>query len=122
MSKVRWGILSTAVIGTEKVIPAMQQAELCEVTAIASRDLDKAQAAAAKLGIAPEIEWVVEALRILIEGVAIEQEVGTACLDYSQGNWVGFGYNIAKLVKTLVGVTDFGPLALPAPAAMVEAA
>ena len=51
MSKVRWGILSTAVIGTEKVIPAMQQAELCEVAAIASRDLDKAQAAAAKLGI-----------------------------------------------------------------------
>ena len=52
MSKVRWGILSTAVIGTEKVIPAMQQAELCEVTAIASRNLDTAQAAAAKLGIA----------------------------------------------------------------------
>jgi len=52
MSKVRWGILSTAVIGTEKVIPAMQQAELCEVTAIASRDLAKAQTAADKLGIA----------------------------------------------------------------------
>ena len=52
MSKVRWGILSTAVIGTEKVIPAMQQAELCEVAAIASRDLDKARAAADELGIA----------------------------------------------------------------------
>ena len=52
MSKVRWGILSTAVIGTEKVIPAMQQAELCEVAAIASRDLEKARAAADELGIA----------------------------------------------------------------------
>ena len=52
MSKVRWGILSTAAIGTEKVIPAMQQAELCEITAIASRDLGKAKAAADKLGIA----------------------------------------------------------------------
>ena len=35
MSKVRWGILSTALIGTVKVIPAMQQGEYCEVTAIA---------------------------------------------------------------------------------------
>ena len=52
MSKVRWGILSTAAIGTEKVIPAMQQAALCEITAIASRDLGKAKAAADKLGIA----------------------------------------------------------------------
>ena len=52
MSKVRWGVLSTAAIATEKVIPAMQRAELCEVTAIASRDLGKARAAADKLGIA----------------------------------------------------------------------
>jgi predicted dehydrogenase len=51
MSKVRWGVLSTAKIGVEKVIPAMQQGEYCEVTAIASRDLDKAQAAARQLGI-----------------------------------------------------------------------
>jgi len=52
MSKVRWGILSTAAIGTEKVIPAMQRAGLCEVAAIASRNLGKAQAAADRLGIA----------------------------------------------------------------------
>jgi predicted dehydrogenase len=51
MSKVRWGILSTAKIGVEKVIPAMQLGEYCEVTAIASRNLDKAQAAARQLGI-----------------------------------------------------------------------
>ena len=43
---VRWGILSTAKIGTEKVIPAMQQGELSRITAIASRDADRARAAA----------------------------------------------------------------------------
>merc|ERR1712072_1271164 len=48
---------------------------------------------AVKLGIAPEVQWVEEVLKVLIEGVHIEQEVGDACLDYGQGNWVGFGYN-----------------------------
>jgi len=51
VDKVRWGILSTANIGVDKVIPAMQQGAYCEVTAIASRDLDRAWAAAARLGI-----------------------------------------------------------------------
>ena len=51
MSKVRWGILSTAEIGLYKVIPAMQQGRYCDVVGIASRDLDKAQAAAKLLGI-----------------------------------------------------------------------
>jgi predicted dehydrogenase len=48
--KVRWGVLSTAKIGLKKVIPAMQQGEFCEMTAIASRNLQKAQEAAAQLG------------------------------------------------------------------------
>jgi predicted dehydrogenase len=48
---VRWGILSTAKIGIEKVIPAMQRGELSEITAIASRDGDRARAAADQLGI-----------------------------------------------------------------------
>jgi predicted dehydrogenase len=51
MKKVRWGILSTAKIGTEKVIPAMQRGQYSNVVAIASRSLDKAQAAAARLNI-----------------------------------------------------------------------
>jgi predicted dehydrogenase len=51
MNKVRWGVISTAKIGIEKVLPAMQQGELCEITAIASNNLEKAQAAATKLGI-----------------------------------------------------------------------
>ncbi len=51
MNKVRWGVLSTAKIGMEKVIPALQRSQWCEVQAIASRALPSAQAAAAKLGI-----------------------------------------------------------------------
>jgi predicted dehydrogenase len=51
MRKLRWGILSTAKIGTEKVIPAMQRGRLCEVIAIASRDLGRARAAAERLDI-----------------------------------------------------------------------
>jgi predicted dehydrogenase len=50
--KLRWGVLSTANIGVKKVIPAMQRGQLATVTAIASRDLAKAQAAAQSLGIA----------------------------------------------------------------------
>jgi predicted dehydrogenase len=52
MSKIRWGILSTAKIGVEKVIPAMQRGEFTEVVAIASRTEAKARQAADKLGIA----------------------------------------------------------------------
>jgi predicted dehydrogenase len=52
MNKIRWGILSTAKIGVDKVIPAMQQGQFCEVVAIASRDRDRAQSVAKQLGIA----------------------------------------------------------------------
>src|SRR5579863_3669342 len=51
MQKVRWGVLSTANIGTGQVIPAMQQGTYCEIAAIASRSPEKAQAVAAQLGI-----------------------------------------------------------------------
>lgn len=51
MKKVRWGVISTAKIGTEKVIPAMQQGEYSEVIGIASRNLDAAKSAAEALGI-----------------------------------------------------------------------
>jgi predicted dehydrogenase len=51
MRKIRWGVLGVARIATEKVIPAMQQGQWSEVTAIASRDIDKARSAAARLAI-----------------------------------------------------------------------
>lgn len=40
---LRFGILSTAKIGRELVVPAIQDAENCVVTAIASRDLSRAR-------------------------------------------------------------------------------
>lgn len=49
--KIRWGILSTAKIATEKVIPAIQQGEYSEVVAICSRDITKAQEVAGDLNI-----------------------------------------------------------------------
>jgi len=51
MKKVRWGIISTAKIGVEKVIPAMQSSQYCDIVAIASRNLEKAQTTANRLGI-----------------------------------------------------------------------
>lgn len=51
MRRVRWGILSTAKIGTQKVIPAMQRGELCQVLALASREQAAAECAAHQLGI-----------------------------------------------------------------------
>jgi predicted dehydrogenase len=49
---VRWGILSPAKIATQKVVPAIQRAERCEVVALASRDPVRAQEAVQGLGIA----------------------------------------------------------------------
>lgn len=49
--KVRWGILSTAKIGTLQVIPAMQKGRFCEVTAMASRNQERAHQVATELGI-----------------------------------------------------------------------
>ena len=49
--KVRWGVLGVAKIAVDMVIPGMQQGELCEVTAIASRTASRAREAAASLGL-----------------------------------------------------------------------
>ncbi len=51
MKKVRWGILSTAKIGREKVIPAMQAGKFCDVVAIASRNKKHAELVADQLKI-----------------------------------------------------------------------
>jgi len=49
--KVSWGVLSTARIGLDKVIPAMQKGKYSAVSAIASRQIKKAQKTAQELGI-----------------------------------------------------------------------
>ena len=54
MKKIRWGIISTAKIGLEKVIPAMQKGQYSRVDAIASRHADMARRAAENLGI---LKW-----------------------------------------------------------------
>ena len=51
MSALRWGILSTAKIAREKVVPGIQRAHRCEVVALGSRDGDRARAVAEALGI-----------------------------------------------------------------------
>jgi len=46
----RWGVLSTAKIGREQLLPAIVEAENGVLSAIASRDLSKAQALAERFG------------------------------------------------------------------------
>lgn len=48
---LRFGILSTAKIGRDLVVPAMQDADNCVVTAVASRDLSKARAMADRFSV-----------------------------------------------------------------------
>ncbi|HQX81327.1 MAG TPA: Gfo/Idh/MocA family oxidoreductase [Vicinamibacterales bacterium] len=61
MKKIKWGVLSTAKIGVDKVIPAMQGGAYTEVVAIASREASSARAAATALGI-PKSHGSYEAL------------------------------------------------------------
>jgi len=51
MKPVRWGILSTAKIGVEKVIPGMLKSKHIEIVALASRNKVRAVKTAAALGI-----------------------------------------------------------------------
>src|SRR5258708_28117047 len=51
MKKVVWGVLSTAKIGLQRVLPGMQKSACCEIRAIASRSIDSARTAAGELGI-----------------------------------------------------------------------
>lgn len=68
IDKVRWGILGTAKIALTKVIPAMQRNPWCEISAIASRDLAKAKAAASEL----EIPTVYGSYEELLADKAVE--------------------------------------------------
>ena len=49
---LRFGVLGCASIAVRKMIPAIARSQRCEVVAIASRDADRASAAATDLGIA----------------------------------------------------------------------
>jgi predicted dehydrogenase len=51
MKKVAWGVLSTAKIGLQRVLPGMQKSGWCEIRAVASRSAATARKAADQLGI-----------------------------------------------------------------------
>jgi predicted dehydrogenase len=51
VTDLRWGVLSTAKIAREKVIPGMKNADRCELVALASRDAERGQESARELGI-----------------------------------------------------------------------
>ncbi|WP_339705019.1 Gfo/Idh/MocA family oxidoreductase [uncultured Kriegella sp.] len=51
MEKIKWGIMGAATIAMEQVIPAMLKSEFCEVFAIASRGIAKAEKAAGEFKI-----------------------------------------------------------------------
>lgn len=51
MSTLKWGVLSTANIGTKLVIPGMQASAKNEIVAISSRNLERAQQSATELDI-----------------------------------------------------------------------
>ena len=78
MAKIRWGVLSTAKIGREKVIPAMQAGNHSIITAIGSANKEAAEAIAKQHNIAkvynsyealladPDIDAVYNPILILI--------------------------------------------------------
>jgi len=51
MKTLKWGVLSTAKIGLDQVIPAMQESAHTQIQAIASRTEGRARQAAERLGI-----------------------------------------------------------------------
>src|SRR5688572_7833143 len=59
--KLRWGVLSTAKIGRNAVIPAIQRSSNGQLVAVASRDAQRAQAFCSELGI-PKAHGSYEAL------------------------------------------------------------
>ncbi|NOT62079.1 MAG: Gfo/Idh/MocA family oxidoreductase [Acidobacteria bacterium] len=52
MNKLRWGVLSTSKFALTKILPALRACQHSEAVALASRDLAKAQAAAAEFNLA----------------------------------------------------------------------
>jgi len=51
MTKLRWGVVGTSNFARNKILPALKNCKRAEVTAIASRDISKAQSVAAQFGI-----------------------------------------------------------------------
>jgi predicted dehydrogenase len=61
MSTLRWGIMSTARIATDKVVPGLRRAARCEIVALASRDESRGRLVADRLEI-PRVHGSYDAL------------------------------------------------------------
>jgi len=73
---------------------------------------------AVKLGLAPEVTYIEETIKILVEGVSIEREISDACNDWEAKNWPSFGYNLVKIGEQLLTKEAFmgaHKVALPKP-------
>ena len=89
--KIRWGVLGAAKIATAKVIPAMQRGKLTEITAIASRDLGKAQAEAKAfaelLRSLPDRLRAIETIELNIDALCDANVAGSAVNAVDAGTW-----------------------------------
>eukprot|EP00941_MAST-03F_sp_MAST-3F-sp1_P005711 g5711.t1 len=70
----------------------------CEVVELAEL-LEKL---GAKLSLTPEVSVIEETVKIVLHGVEITEEISASCSDFANQNWVGFGYELAKLIKDLL--------------------
>lgn len=108
MKKVVWDVLSTARIGREKVIAAMQAANPCDMHAIAWRSLERAQHTVGALGIPVDCGSCEERLAddgSARDGSAIGSETMAACDPYGlQGE--AFSQAIRTQTPLAWGVDD----------------
>merc|ERR1712241_1091001 len=100
-------------MGLRDLASSVQDCHMAEFAAILLK-------IATKMGVVPEIQWVEDLLKILIDGVQIENEVATALDDWSTGNWVGVGYNLIRLIKTLFTAEEQGMIVSEAQALPLE--
>jgi len=50
----------------------------------------------------PFVAVIEEILKIIVKGVPVEREIAAALEDFGANNWPGFGYNLIKVMKTLL--------------------
>jgi hypothetical protein len=97
-SKIKEGILDIG-YALKNIAAGIRDCHLAELAEILEQ-------LAEKFGIAPQIQWVEELIKILIEGHDIENEIADVCHDYATDNYPSLGYDLVKLVKTLLKFGD----------------
>merc|ERR1712241_1587544 len=100
-------------MGLRDLASSVQDCHMAEFAAILLK-------IATKMGVVPEIQWIEDLLKILIDGVQIENEVANALDDWSSSNWVGVGYNLIRLFKTLFTAEEQAVILTAARASSLE--